>query len=316
VFLRLLFILLLAGPSTRLHAQAADAKSPVWFVRNENAGTGYEPDPVVVRRMVNDIVAATTDARNATAAWKSLAKPSDRVGVKIAAPDAWREPLHRAVVDAVVKGLRDAGVPRANITVWSGGHLRTDYDRKAVFTSPLTGSLIWGDVAFSGKRGEDQSDESHWHRLLCGGITKIINVSTLSAHESVGVAGAVYNVTIPNIDNWRRFVSGAGAADPYLCELFADGHVRPKIVLNIVDGLGAQFAGGPEGGPNHAFAHQTLYASRDAVALDATAFRLIEKWRAEAKLPPLGGRAAYLQTAEAMGLGKYDEAQIEMREVK
>jgi hypothetical protein len=267
--------------------------------------------------MVDGLATALTGARDAASAWKSLVNPSDRVGVKMAATGEWRRPSHRAVVDAVVNGLRKAGVPDANIVTWSGAQSRDDFDRKAVFTSPLMGSLIWGDVAFSGKREKDESNESHWHRLLCGGgVTKIINVAVLQAHEECGVAGAIFNVTIPNIDNWRRFTSGPAAADPYLCELYADDHIRPKIVLNILDGLDAQFAGGPEFDPNNEFAHRTIYASRDAVALDATAFRLIEKWRAEAKLPPLGRRAAYLQTAAAMGLGNYDEKLIELREIK
>lgn len=279
------------------------------------ACVAYEPNVPVIRRMVDKLVTAATDAHDPVAAWKSLVKPADRVGVKMAATGAWRRPLHQAVVDAVVDGLRGAGVPRANIVVWSGAQSKADFDRKAVFTSPMMGNLIWGDVAFSGKR-DDLSSESHWHRLIAGGVTKIINVAVLQAHETCGVAGAIYNVTIPNIDNWRRFVGDPRGTDPYLCELFADERVRPKVVLNIMDGLSAQFAGGPEFDPNHEFAHQTIYASKDAVALDATAFREIEKWRAESKLPPLGARASYLQTAEAMGLGKCDEARIELREVK
>jgi uncharacterized protein (DUF362 family) len=138
----------------------------------------------------------------------------------------------------------------------------------------------------------------------------------LQSHEQCGIAGAMYNLTLPNIDNWRRFTVNADAADPYLGELFSDDHLRPKLALHIMDGLSAQFAGEVDGDPNHACAHQTLYVSKDAVALDATAFHLVEKWRAESKLPPLGRRAAYVQTAAAMGLGNYDDAQINLREVK
>jgi hypothetical protein len=121
-------------------------------------------------------------------------------------------------------------------------------------------------------------------------------------------------VTIPNIDNWRRFVGAA--SDPFLCELYHDEHVAPKVVLHILDGLLAQYAGGPgEWQPNYAWRHATLYASKDPVALDATALREIEKWRAQAKLPSLVKRASYLQTAEAIGLGNAAEERIELKSI-
>ena len=61
----------------------------------------------------------------------------------------------------------------------------------------------------------------------------------------------------------------------------------PKVVLNLMDGLIAQYGGGPEWQPNYSWTHATLYASKDPVAIDATALRLLEKWRqrGEAALP-------------------------------
>ena len=38
-----------------------------------------------------------------------------------------------------------------------------------------------------------------------------------------------------------------------------------------MDGLVAQYAGGPQSQPNYAIHHATLYASKDPVALDAVA---------------------------------------------
>ena len=135
-------------------------------------------------------------------------------------------------------------------------------------------------------------------------MTKIINVPVLSDERSCGVAGAIYNASIPNVDNWRRFMQTEGQISSSPAEVFADERIGPKCVLHIMDGLVAQYAGGPAFAPNYAFAHQTIYASKDPVALDSVALRELDGWRVPAKLPPLAKRGAWLADAAAMGLGK------------
>jgi uncharacterized Fe-S center protein len=82
-----------------------------------------------------------------------------------------------------------------------------------------------------------------------------------------------------------------------------------------MDGLTAQYAAGPIGNPNYAFAHCTLYASTDPVALDATALRQMEAWRKEAKLPAIGAKAEWLRSAEELGLGQFAEESIVLQTV-
>jgi uncharacterized protein (DUF362 family) len=193
-----------------------------------------------------------------------------------------------------------------------------------VFTAPVLGKLIWGDALFEEKQSKfgkrtNESDQlssnSYIANVLSRQITKIINVPVLSDHSGCGVGGAIYNMTIPNIDNWRRFTQSEGEAASGIADLYADEHIGPKVVLNIMDALLAQYAGGPHFNPNYAFAHHTIYASKDPVALDANALRLIEGWRKEAKLPPIGKRAEWLESAEQMGLGHYAESRITLRAV-
>ena len=52
-----------------------------------------------------------------------------------------------------------------------------------------------------------------------------------------------------------------------------------------MDGLLAQYAGGPESQPNYAFPFATLYASKDPVAIDAIALRQLEEWRKKRQAP-------------------------------
>ncbi|MEO8353698.1 MAG: DUF362 domain-containing protein, partial [Chthoniobacteraceae bacterium] len=127
--------------------------------------------------------------------------------------------------------------------------------------------------------------------------------------------GAFFKVTVPNVDNWRRFVTSTGGAIDSIPDLYLDENIAPKVALHLMDGLVAQYANGPDGNPNYAFPHATIYASKDPVALDATALRKLDDWRRQTKLPPVSSRAGWLEYAAAAGLGTFDESRIEIRPV-
>lgn len=317
---------------------AAPERSRVFYGSDPGLMNGFVPNAAAVEALTDRLVMAVTGQKSVAGAWGSMVGPGDHVGIKIAAAGGRDFSTHAPIVDAVLRGLTEAGVPMSQVVIWDrtdpeeagyrvapGGpgvrHIDpfTGYDPKAMVTMPSVGRLIWGDVAFKPRgpdplarvQREQYSAQSHWSRLICG-LNKIINIPVMSASEDCGVAGCIYNVTVPNVDNWRRFVNPPECGDPYLCELYSDPHAGPKVVLNIMDGLMAQFGGGPEWHPGYSWSYATLYAGRDPVAIDATALRLLEGWRKTAKLPPVTERAKYLQTAAAMGLGSYQEDQIDL----
>ncbi len=299
---------------------------------------GFTPNRPAIEELTDQLVMAATGQKTVAAAWRSMVSPGDHIGIKIAVSGGREFSTHAPIVDAVLRGLNAAGVPMSQVVIWdrtdpenagyetmAGGatvrHVEpfTGYDPKAVATMPVVGKLIWGDAAFR-PRGpnplapinrEQYSVDSHWSRLITG-LNKIINIPLMSSSEECGVAGCIYNVTVPNVDNWRRFVDEPDFGDPYLCELYADPHAGPKVILNIMDGLIAQFGGGPDWQPNYSWTYSTILAGTDPVAIDATALRLLDQWRKDAKLPPLTERARYLKTASTMGLGSYAEDQIEL----
>lgn len=298
---------------------------------------GYQANAPSVIAATDSLVMAATGQPSIAAAWRSLVSPSDHIGIKIAAAGGRDFSTHIPVVEAVLRGLSAAGIPMSQVVIWDrsnpasagyppfleGAAVRyiepfTGYSPGALLNIPVVGQLIWGDVDFH-PRGRNPLDPvqleqysvfSHWSRLVCG-INKIINIPVMSASEDVGVAGCIYNVTIPNVDNWRRFVNPPQSGDPFLAEIYADEHIGPKVVLNIMDGLVAQFGGGPDWQPSYSWRHATLYAGRDPVALDATALRILGAWRREARLPPIEEEAKYLRTAYTMGLGSYPASQIQ-----
>ena len=215
------------------------SQSIVYASRDPASIKDYQTNPAIVRGMVGiaSSCPAATEQPDLARAWGSLVSPNDKIGIKISAAGGELFTTHRDIVNAIVDGLVAAGHARNSIVVWDrslGGikeaGYRPDkegyqmqsiaphdgYDPKAVFTAPLTGKLIWGDLEFRSDRGtipllseqEATSDDSHFARILTGGVTKIINVPVMSDSATCGIAGCLYNMTIPNIDNWRRFTQG------------------------------------------------------------------------------------------------------------
>lgn len=224
---------------------------------------------------------------------------------------------------------------------------RWGYDPKVTYTSSVLGKLIWGDYSFRGKPleadeprpldapranpiapsppappaararpgevDENLSTLSHYASILTSRVTKIINVPVFADSEYAGVGGALYNVTIPNVDNWRRLVGQPQYGATAIPELYGDPGIGGRVVLCLTDGLVAQIAGGPAFQPLYARDHATLYASRDPVALDATVLRQLEAWRAQAQLQPIGETGSHVKVAGDLGLGNYAAEKIDLR---
>ena len=303
--------------------------------------------------MVNDVVMAVTGEGSVAAAWASLVKPSDIVGIKVSANGAPLFSTRPAVVQAIVNGLREAGVSADNIVVWdreeellkrAGFHSRVgdyrvlwsegNYDPQVALSSPVSGQLIYGDLFFVGKNlpkfkeelqlEEDNkkrglpaniSNESHVSKVLTKVVTKVINVPVLADNIYCGLSGAMFNMTVQNVDNWRRLVQPPDEGES-IPELYSDPRISQKIVLTIMDGLVAAYAGAPFGDANYAIHFGTIYASKDPVAIDAIACKQLDKWRVDAKMDPVSKTAKYVETAAAMQLGNAEMSRVEIRDVR
>ncbi len=309
-------------------------RSTVYWIQNPECLADNRPQGAAVSAMVHQIVQAATGQDTPKKAWTSLVSPKDRVGIKVSTIGGPGFSTHTEVVDAIVDGLRMAGVPLDQILVWDrnadtlsaagyqqrrGGYQvrsippATGYDPAAAIDTSVIGKLIWGDLLFpksltrrlpSGTAQTDPlSQTSHVSRVLSQEVTKVINVPVLSDSAGCAIAGAIYNLAIPNVDNWRRFVHPDGSGAASLAELAAEKAIRSKVVLHLMDALVAQYAGGPSASPNYAYAHSSLYAAFDPLALDLTALHQLDLWRTSAKLPPLAPKARWMLFAEDLGVG-------------
>jgi uncharacterized protein (DUF362 family) len=331
-------------PSSPPAPSPSPTKSIVYMVHNPDAIHDYKTNPRVVRVMVDRLVEAATGEPDVGKAWASLVSPNDKIGIKISAAGGELFTTHHAVVNAIVDGLAAAGHSPKSIIVWDrslegikgAGYKpatddyrlkaispRTGYDRKAIFSAPMLGTLVWGDLDFKANLGkvpllsdmDNTSNISHFSRIVSSEVTKIINVPVMSNSTTNGIAGCLYNVTIPNLDNWRRFAQGMGFGTGSVADIYSDPMIAKKVVFNLMDGLVAQYAGGPESQPNFAVHYATLYASKDPVALDSVAIKQLDQWRKNAKFSPIGELGSYVQYAQQLGLGNAEMKHIEIRNI-
>ena len=344
IAIRFLFFLLLPHHLPAAEAEAAPARSKVFYAMEESSLTPDRlPNTRVVARMVNNLLCALTGKPDPTAAWTSLVKKTDRVGIKVAASGGVVSGTHPILVETLARGLIAAGIPPSHIIVWdrnladllAAGYSRnsplyrlrwvdisTGYDKKAQVTAPVLGRLIWGDSAFGDREGSrmedllhggDQlSDTSHYAKVLTQEVDKIINLPSLADSFLTGVNGAVANMTLPNLDNWRRFTRPPDHGDPYLAEIYADAMIHDKVLFTLLDALVLQYAGGPFPNPGFLVDHHTLFASRDPIAIDSTAVRLLNENRILSRLPSLETMTRWLESASTIGLGNHREEDIEL----
>lgn len=298
-------------------------RSLVAIAQDPRAMEGYDENPAVTRRMVDALVRTATGCSDTRTAWRELAGDDTRVGIKVCASGGPYFSTRRGVVAAAIAGLRDAGV--RDVIVWDrssaalhdagftaqrlGCEVRgidppRGWDREAGFQAPVLGKLIWGDLLFLEKlsprewgQGSDNllSSKSHLATILSRDVPRFINIAALSDEPGCGVAGALHSAVVGNLDNWRRFTTFGEGGAAAIADCYADPRLGGKCVMHILDALAFTYAGGPGGNPQNSTIHNTLYASRDPVALDAIGLQLLEKWRVRAGFGAIGTKAAWLR---------------------
>jgi hypothetical protein len=314
------------------------AKSRVVLVRDSSVVNSFTVDAAKARALVIAGIKAFTDENDEATAWRHFVSGNDIVGIKIDTQSGQLESSRRPVVEAIAQGLIAAGVSATNIYIFdrdplsmqAAGYLLpgvtnlvrevsiiggTGWDPNVYFQNNLTGKLIWGDLLF-GQSDEQLSKRSHLPKLVTTTITKLINVPVLHDHDVCGLSGCLYNLSLGMADNTRRFEIMGQHGDPMIAEIYGMPLLRGKVVLNIMDGLIAGYAGGPGFKPQYSWNYGALYFSVDPVAIDALAVELLDTKRREAHIPLIAPHATYITTASHLGLGQSERAKIDLSDVK
>lgn len=323
----------ISPPLMPLSQPAVEPQSRVFFALNPAVVQSHGVRSAMVKRMVDSLVMAVSGQREVASAWKTFVRPQDRVGIKVSTSGAPVSSTHAAVVEAVADGLVAAGVAPGRIVIWD--RLERDvrlagyedlarrfrvvstekaggYSEKDVATAAVMGKLIAGDRSFDPKPGEQMSSKSHLSAVLVNDVDKVVHVPSLTDSVFSGLHGALAGMVIDNLDNWRRLARPPHFGDPFLPELYSDPRIGGKVVLTILDALRPQYAGGPFPGAQYQVNYGAIFASRDPVALDATALRLLDDFRKEARMPLMAGRVGWPESAEVLGLGFASEKHIEL----
>jgi hypothetical protein len=306
-------------------------KSRVAIVTNPKSIANYDADAAEVARSLNRGLLALTGADSIEKAWRQFVAPTDVVGLKISTLGGAAFSTRHELVNAIVDGLRRAGVPPQQIVVWDRNaeamkrarfapanspdaplRLATfpneGYDPDVFYESNLAGKLAWDDHDF-GKT--ELSTRSYYSHILTKRITKLICLPMMTDSRDAGLAGALYTMATGAVDNTRRFAGRPAYFDPAAAEICANPVIHDKWRLTIADGLVAQYLGGPNFHPQYCWHHATLYLSADPVAVDALMLEEIEQMRKRFASPAIGETASHIPTAAAYGLGESDTARIE-----
>ena len=318
---------------------SATSKSRVVLVRDPSAMDSFTADTTKVRAMVTVGINTLTGEKDEASAWRHFVSSNDVVGIKINTQAGPLQSTRRAVVEAIAQGLRLAGVTATNIYVFdrdpiqmrAAGYLKTGatnqmqevsiidgtgWEPIAYFQNNLAGKLIWGDLLFGKDSEQDLSKRSHLPKLVTETITKLINVPVLQDHDVCGLAGCLYNLSLGMVDNTRRFETVGQHGDPMIAEICNMAPLRDKLVLNVVDGLIAGYAGGLGFKPRYSWHYGALYLSTDPVAIDSLCVDILEAKCREARVPLIRPLATHIITATRLGLGQSAPAQIDLTEVK
>jgi len=308
-------------------------------------------DAKVVREMVVDGLGRLTGV-SPKESFELLFSADDIVGLKVNPVGPPLINTRHEVVDAVIRWLVDGGLPKKNIVIWDrfdmmlvdagftaenfpgvriealqtmdeeGDSWRTpdgrhvsegSFDRDAYyFAKGVVGKGVRGykDDEFYFNQHVFTGEYSYFGKLVTRELTKIVNLPVVK-NTGNGISVATKNLGYAALCNTGRL------HEPLffdVCtEVLAAPWVRDKLVLNIADGLRAQYDGGPMKNAQFVYPHRSLYLATDPFALDMVCHQHILSKRKEMKVTvnEHPRYTEYLRYAERLGLGVADPERIE-----
>jgi uncharacterized protein (DUF362 family) len=154
-------------------------------------------------------------------------------------------------------------------------------------------------------------------KILTRDCAMVINLPILKDHSGAGVTFAMKNMygVINNPGDLHPNNCNPGVADLNCIPV-----VREKVRFTIGDAMTSVYDGGPGFRPERLWQPNALIVGEDRVAVDQTAWQMIERKRAEMGMPKLeavGRSPRYIATAAdaAHNLGTNDPQRIHLMEV-
>jgi uncharacterized protein (DUF362 family) len=307
----------------------------------------YQAEPV--RDMMRKGMMELTGATDWVEAWRAFFEPGDVVALKVCPVGGRAISSDGLVLRQVVDGLKQAGVKPGDIFVYNR-YRREMFEAGIPQWVPEGLRITWASEAYNkiqhdiegydrdtfvelalAMPGQDireaQVRRSYVSKLLVRQVNKVINLPVLKHHDAAGVTITLKNLSHGFVNNVERShaTSTLNATGTFIPAILDQPVFRQKVVLNIVDGVKAQWDGGPGGRPQFIWEHKTMYFGTDPVALDKTGWKVIDEKRVEKGLLPVGGGRAsnvnryafpqveHIELAGIIGLGEFDDAKIDVK---
>ncbi len=281
-------------------------------------GSSGQLDEKRVQALLDRAIATYTGHDKPVDAWKRIVPVGKVIGIKVNGLGGKGISTHLALVLAVCERLQQAGVKPGEIIVWDrnardlqacGLTINTNASRIRVFGNDVAGF-------------EDQSAE--WgvaniklSKILTRECAMVLNLPILKDHGMAGVTFSMKNM-YGAID--RPNTLHAGNCNPGVADLNCIPVIREKVRFTIGDAMTSVYNGGPTFHPEFLWRPNALIVGEDRVAVDHTAWKMLERKRAEAGLPTFeaaGYSPRYIATAADAkhNLGTNDPQRIHLLEV-
>ena len=309
--------------ASALEARVPAGKSRVVIARDaELHGIGTQLDEQRVLNLLDKAMAAFTGRDKPIEAWKSIVPASvlagKVIGLKVNGLGGRGISTHAALTMAVAERLQQAGVRAGNILVWDRGARDLAACGMTVNTDASHVRCYGSDVGgYEDEQVQCGPVQVRLAKILTRECAMVINLPILKDHEMAGVTFAMKNM-YGVVD--RPFVLHGNNCNPGVADVNAVPVVREKVWFTIGDAITSVYDGGPGFHPERLWYPNALVVGEDRVAIDHTAWQMIERKRAEAGVPTLeavGRPPHYIATAAdaAHRLGTNDPQRIRLVEV-
>jgi uncharacterized protein (DUF362 family) len=274
-----------------------------------------------VADLLDRAIATYTGRDKPVEAWKRVVPVGRVIGIKINGMGGKPIATHLALTLAVCERLQQAGVKPSEIVVWecrrgdlerAGYTISTDRSRIRCIGSDMDG------FGYEEKAAAFGSVSVHLAKILTHECDFVINLPVLKDHSlGAGVTFSMKNM-YGVVDRPQDL--HAGGCNPGVADLNCIPTIREKVRFTIGDATASIYEGGPQFRPEHLWYPNALIVGEDRVALDYTAWQMIDRKRVEAGLPTLtvaGRPPRYIATAAdaTHNLGTNDPQRIHLMEV-
>jgi uncharacterized protein (DUF362 family) len=303
-----------------LDKQTGPSKSKVVIAKDPALhGTGSQPDEKRVLDLLDRAITSYTGHSKPVEAWKHIVLQGGGqgkvIGLKTNGLGGKGISTHAVLVMAISERLQQAGVKAGNILVWDRNARDLEACGLTINTDPSRVRCYGSDVGgFEDLQESWGAAKIKLAKILTRECAMVIGLPILKDHSGAGVTFAMKNMY--GVVDRPQDLHATGC-NPCVADLNCIPTVRQKVCFTVGDAMSSVYDGGPSFHPERIWYPNSLIVGEDRVALDQTAWNIIERKRAEVgmkSLDELGRPPRYIATAAdaAHKLGTNDPQRINL----